>query len=63
MRGNTNTFIISEVIKQVQELQAKNEKLRAAMSDLLASYKMYVKKADESEYVINAEEAMKITKS
>lgn len=51
--------ILSE---QVGELKKENAKLRKALSELLASYKLYVKNADESEFVINAVEAMKPTK-
>ena len=36
-----------------------HDRLLQALTDLLASYKLYVKKPDESEFVINAEAAIK----
>jgi len=40
-------------------LQQQNAELLEALKWLLASYKMCVKKAEQSEYVINAEKAIK----
>ena len=36
-----------------------HDRLLQTLTDLLASYKLYVKKPDESEFVINAEAAIK----
>lgn len=45
---------------EYDKLKAINESLLSALKDLLQSYSMYVKKADQSEYVINAKEAIKL---